>query len=380
MLHSVSFLGYKKQFLSTIKQQGKQVYKSKKFHTRSRRSIKTISKNKKNLFSNKFFSSNFYTIFASKTNFRRVKSNKKLGKLKGVKNRKLSKDLSFIRIKRLSYFLVNHNKKFYSFYIMKYNLPYLSTALKKLLKSSSISWNVLINDRNSLGSQDVSNIINRKLRKLRNQRKLFNPLKMVVSQINFNYVLEQFKFNASPASERILYYSFLLRNLSFDAKKFKSYLLLKSVFNFNNNSSINLIGNNFDKLKSTNKKNIKIFNLLNCSSFTTSLRTNLNWVNGLSSYKNFLFNGLSAKPGAKKLYYPSLPEKPIYNVLGYKIDGFGRLGFSSKSSRKSKTTYLRGKTTSSSLDTLIDFHQSFSMIRNGVYGLKISKYYKKSFK
>lgn len=224
----------------------------------------------------------------------------------------------------------------------------------------------------------------KKLTKLKNQRKLFNPLKLVTDQINFNYKLNIIFFKLHNIDVKLNNYTYKLNILKTNLYKSSynillNFILKKSIIDLNTvNKSFTYLNRNVNK-----KLNLSL-SLYQNNEFYNYFYNKFNLKNELIKVKNSLFNYININylttnfKFNKNLYFiiPNLSNNLKYTILGYKIMGFGRLGFSSKSTRKSKTIYLRGKTTLNSLNTLIDYTNDISIIRNGVYGIKIYKFYR----
>ena len=223
----------------------------------------------------------------------------------------------------------------------------------------------------------------KKLTKLKNQRKLYNPLKLVINQINFNYKLNIIFFKLNNISSYLDLY-----NLKYKLYKHKiyNYSLETLLYFILNKPLISLKHNitnytNFN-FRNTNKKLNNSIKLYQNNNYLNYFYNKINFKNELIKYKNTLYTYINNlyylnNTFSNKLFLiPNKINNLNYTILGYKIQGSGRLGFSSKSTRKSKTIYLRGKTTLSNLDTFIDYSQDISIIRNGVYGIKIFKFYK----
>ena len=70
-----------------------------------------------------------------------------------------------------------------------------------------------------------------------------------------------------------------------------------------------------------------------------------------------------------------LKIKYIGLTKGFKINGIGRLNSFSRSPRTRKTIFKIGATKTSSINTLIDYNFDTQITRNGIYSLKVLKFY-----
>lgn len=323
------------------------------------------------------------------------------------------------------------NERYYYFLLIRYNLPYLNKIISKISLNNDIKWEFFITRKRNMNAQDIGNFLKKSLKKRRYQRRLLNPIDLIKNQLgdnliylnkiniikknilnknlfslfhlNNNYLfknsfnsfdlttlyykkLNQFiwklqykKLNSKLNSTSIVLEQ-LKNNLLIDTNKFffskinlvdkrRTYLLKKNPIFFDNISFIykqNIFSLNKNNL--IRKKNLFVNNLEN--SF-------LNILNNFTLNKKILFN--------TKIFTPMIEVDENINKLinkqfiqlvrGFQITGLGRLGSSSKSTRSNITIYKTGKTMKNSYNLSVDFDFKTQITRNGIYSLKVAKFY-----
>jgi len=341
--------------------------------------------------------------------------------------------------RNINYYKFNNNKqnfnlflneRYYYFLLIRYNLPYLNKIVSSITKNNAIKWEFFINKRKNMNAQDIGNFLKKSLNKRRHQRQLLNPVDLIKNQLGDNLVyinkIKSIKDSLLTKNLFQLYYkntklfkqnytSFKLSTLMFKklnqviwfnqykqldqklsafdliteqiksdvllktdkfflsklnlVKKRKNYLLSRNPIFFDNISYFykqdsltenksNLIRNN--NLLSNNLKNsfINLLKEFNDNKKILLNELNYNQLNKIDSTLNKLIN-----------------KQFIHIIRGFQVMGFGRLGSSSKSTRSNVTTYKIGKTMKNSFNLHIDYDFKTQITRNGIYGLKVAKFY-----
>lgn len=334
---------------------------------------------------------------------------------------------------------VNNTKSFYlssNYYyylLFYYNSVYLNSIIKRITKETDlkVNWNINVTDSTNLTSSDIGTYIKKSLTKRRFQRRLFNPLRLVKNKLGDELVffrkIHKFKQMLTYSSIYNTYYLSLLKNKQSLVKSSldKSFFsMVQSINTINWSSNFNLLNKKyyledyntaikssfnrtpsfyFSKYKLLKKK--KFFSLLDSSIDSTktiefiykknytkellklkktkrSLLSNFNvyiesFIRKTNENSGFLLNKNQIKLFETNKNLTQIYNKQYWNiVMGYQINGYGRLGTSSKSTRSNLTTYKIGKVVKNTLDYRIDYNHSTQITKNGIYGLKIFKLYK----
>ena len=361
-----------------------------------------------------------------KKNFLTIPVTKKTSFIKLVKKR-FSKIVNFKYNNPKNIFNLFLNERYYYFLIIRYNLPYLNKIISKITSNSNIKWEIFITKRKNINAQDIGTFLKKSLKKRRHQRQLLNPVDLIKNQLGDNLVylnkIKRIKQNIIQSNLMSLY-----KDKKIFFKDINSFSLIDNFF-----MKLNQIIWNFQfkfldlKLTSNNLLNSHVKDsIINDSNkfFISKLNTvkkkknylltknpiffdNISYFykNNLEStcksslirQKNLLNNNLqnsfidllgylkkSNKFFCKKDSFTSkinsidantINKQFIHIVKGFEIVGFGRLGSSSKSTRSNVTTYKIGKTMKNSFDLNIDYDFKTQITRNGIYGLKVSKFY-----
>lgn len=325
------------------------------------------------------------------------------------------------------------SKKYLSYLFLKKNLVYINKIIKSITAVKQINWTFYISYQKQLMStENIGSLVRYNLsinyQKFRNRYsflwnniedsvkniELYKLTLNTISQLSLqnsvsikSYLSSTFFFSKHTdnffdleSSFRFYkikkYHSFYSNTFSrARVSYFKKYLSISNTFFFNSNKISSLVVKNLNINKMIyffNNKN-KQFIFMNkqkdwhIKRFLTSTKYFNNIINNFSKYSVFLHNiAFNAKFSSNintyldknynnDLIYKSFKES-IRIILGYKILGSGRLGRVAKSGRADSTVFKKGRTPLNTLNINVDFSMVNQITRNGVYGVKIFKFYK----